>query len=63
MLDPVVTHSIKQAVSEFDQDDALARRLEAWLNAKSESELPPADESEFLENVLRSIQLGASDED
>jgi len=65
-LDHVVSEAIQEAVNEAGQPDKLAKRIEAWLNAMSISELSPTDEQQYLENVLSAITVnvtGDSDED
>lgn len=65
-LDHVVSEAIQEAVNEAGQPDKLAKRIEAWLNAMSTSELSSTDEQQYLENVLSAITVnvtGDSDED
>ncbi|WP_088892402.1 CxC ATPase DNA modification system associated small protein [Leptolyngbya ohadii] len=65
-LDREVIKAIQEAVSEAEQPPKVAKRIEAWLNAMSTSELSASDEQEYLENVRSAITVniaGGSDED
>ncbi|HEY9874429.1 MAG TPA: CxC ATPase DNA modification system associated small protein [Candidatus Obscuribacterales bacterium] len=65
-LDDVVIEAIQEAVDEAEQPNKVAKRIEAWLNAMSTSELSSTDEQQYLENVLSAITVnvtGDSDED
>lgn len=65
-LDREVIKAIQEAVREAGQPDKVAKRIEAWLNAMSTSELSPTDEQGYLENVRAAITVnvtGGSDED
>ena len=56
---PILLESIRQAVKAAGQPEAVARRLEAWLNALSSgSEAPDADNASTrsrIEEVLNAI--------
>lgn len=65
-LDREVIKAIQEAVSEAGQPDRVAKRLEAWLNSMSASDLSADDEREFLTTVRDAIIVnvsGGSDED
>jgi hypothetical protein len=65
-LDQEVIKAIKEAVTEAGQPDTVAKRIEAWLNAMSNSELSTSDEQEYLNMVRNAISVnitGGSDED
>ncbi len=65
-LDREVIKAIQEAVREAGQPDKVAKRIEAWLNAMSTSELSAADEQGYLETVRAAIIVnvtGGSDED
>ena len=65
-LDSEVIKAIQEAVREAGQPDKVAKRIEAWLNAMSTSELSATDEQGYLENVRAAITVnvtGGSDED
>ncbi|GAB4375195.1 hypothetical protein H6G89_33580 [Oscillatoria sp. FACHB-1407] len=65
-LDREVIKAIQEAVREAGQPDKVAKRIEAWLNAMSTSELSATDEQGYLENVRAAITVnvtGGSDED
>lgn len=65
-LDREVIKAIQEAVRETEQPDKVAKRIEAWLNAMSTSELGATDEQGYLENVRAAITVnvtGGSDED
>lgn len=65
-LDHEVIKAIQEAVREAGQPDKVAKRIEAWLNAMSTSELSATDEQGYLENVRAAITVnvtGGSDED
>ncbi|PSB22817.1 hypothetical protein C7B61_06100 [filamentous cyanobacterium CCP1] len=65
-LDHEVIKAVQEAVREAGQPDKVAKRIEAWLNAMSTSELSATDEQGYLENVRAAITVnvtGGSDED
>jgi hypothetical protein len=65
-LDSEVTKAIHEAVIEIKQPEKVARRIEAWLDEMSKSELSPTDEKGYLENILSAITVnmsGDNDED
>lgn len=65
-LDQEVIKAIKEAVIEAGQPDTVAKRIEAWLNAMSNSELSTTDEQEYLNMIRNAISVnitGGSDED
>jgi alkanesulfonate monooxygenase SsuD/methylene tetrahydromethanopterin reductase-like flavin-dependent oxidoreductase (luciferase family) len=65
-LDREVIKAIQEVVREVGQPDKVAKRIEAWLNAMSTSELSATDEQGYLENVRAAITVnvtGGSDED
>jgi hypothetical protein len=65
-LDREVIKAIQEAVREAGQPDKVAKRIEAWLNAMSTSELSATDKQGYLENVRAAITVnvtGGSDED
>ena len=65
-LDREVIKAIQEAVREAGQPDKVAKRIEAWLNAMSTSEVSATDEQEYLEKVRAAIVvnvIGGSDED
>ena len=65
-LDREVVKAIQEAVCEAGQPDKVAKRIEAWLNAMSISELSATDEQVYLENVRAAITVnvaGGNDED
>lgn len=65
-LDREVVKAIQESVREAGQPDKVAKRIEAWLNAMSASELSATDEQGHLENVRAAITVnvtGGSDED
>ncbi|MDY6804952.1 MAG: CxC ATPase DNA modification system associated small protein [Cyanobacteriota bacterium] len=61
-FDEKVIAAIREAVREQRQPDKVAKRIEAWLNAISTSELGASEEREYLNNVLNAIK-GESDEE
>jgi hypothetical protein len=56
-LDDVLIKSVSSATEEMGQPAAVAKRLIAWLEAMSTSELTAEGESQFLENTRRAIQV------
>ena len=65
-LDHEVVKAIQESVREAGQTDKVAKRIEAWLNAMSASELSATDEQGHLENVRAAITVnvaGGNDED
>lgn len=65
-LDCEVIKAIEEAVSGAGQPNTVAKRLVAWLNAMSASDLSADDEREFLTTVRDGIIVnvnGGSDED
>jgi len=65
-LDHEVIKAVQEAVRETGQSDKVAKRIEAWLNAMSASELSSTDEQGYLENVRSAITVnvaGGNDED
>jgi hypothetical protein len=65
-LDREVIKAIREAVGAEGQPAEVANRIEAWLNAMSNSELSATEEQEHLETVLAKItvnEVGGSDED
>lgn len=65
-LDHEVLKALQEAVQELGQTEKVARRIEAWLNAISTSELSAADVQGHLENVRSAITVniaGGTDED
>ena len=61
-FDKEVIAAIREAVRGQRQPDKVAKRIEAWLNAISTSELSAGEEREHLNNVLNAIK-GESYED
>ncbi|WP_156119909.1 CxC ATPase DNA modification system associated small protein [Leptolyngbya sp. KIOST-1] len=59
-LDYEVISALYEAVSESGQLDKVAKRIEAWLNAMSTSELSASDEQDYLENVRSAITVNVT---
>lgn len=62
-FDKEVIEAIREAVREQRQPDKVARRIEAWLNAISTSDLGASDEREHLDKVLNAIKGESYEED
>lgn len=54
-LDDVLIKSVINATDEVGQPATVAKRLVAWLEAMSTTELTAEDDSQFLENTRRAI--------
>jgi len=61
-LDPEVTESVEDAVRSHGQPPAVAKRLLAWLNAMSASELPRERDAELFSAVADVIDVSHAKE-
>lgn len=62
-LDPKITEAIEAATAEANQSPALARRLEAWLEAiASRNDIDNAETDRHLEVLYEETCVQASDE-
>ena len=60
-LDEELIKAIEEAVAEADQSTSVAKRLIAWVEALSSTDISAEDESSFLENVRSEIRISQGD--
>ncbi|MCC0179237.1 hypothetical protein I4641_19935 [Waterburya agarophytonicola K14] len=56
-LDSEIIKAIQDAIKEEDQSDSVAKRLIAWIEAMSNSELSNTDNSNHLDSIYNVIDI------
>ena len=56
-LDSEIIKAIHDAVKEKNQSDSVAKRLIAWIEAMSNSELNNTDNSNHLDSIYNAINI------
>ena len=56
-LDDELVKAIKESVHQVGQPDTVAKRLIAWLEAMTTTEISNEDESRYLENIRLALEI------